>query len=99
MKLPLAPGVLDLDGRVECLRRGTDVILPQGLAGAGLQGGDKAAPGAALVPGVGRHEMLEPAAGDDELATGKDRRCEEAVGRVSTGEGLRAGVDNPALLA
>ena len=69
------------------------------LAGLRLQGDDEAAAGAALVAGDGGDELLERAAGDDQLAVGEDRRGEGEVQRMGAGELLAPRAQLPALLA
>ena len=94
----VAEAVLDRDRRLQGLGLGPDVVLPDDLAGLRLQGDDEAPPGAALVAGEGRDDLLERAAGDDQLAVGEDRRGEEDVQRVGPGELLASHAQLPTLL-
>ena len=92
-----APAILDRDGGVERLGLGADVILPQDPAGLRLEGEDEAPARATPVAGEGGHDLLERAAGDDQLAVGEDRRGEEDVNRMGTGKVLGPRVQLPML--
>jgi len=54
----LAPAILDRDRWIEGLRFGTDVVLPEDVAGLRIERGDEAPAGTAQIAGDGGHELL-----------------------------------------
>ena len=84
---------------VEFLGLRPDVVFPNHLAGARLQGDDEAATGAATILGVGGNKMLVGAAAENNVALGQDGRGKNAIGGVCPGKRFVARVDLPAFLA
>jgi hypothetical protein len=95
----VAEAVLDRDRRLKRLGLGPDLVLPHEVAGLRFQGGDESPPGAALVAGGGREDLLQRAARDDQLAVGENRRGIGYIERVSPRKFLASRGQLPALLA